>query len=168
MMVDTYINRTAIGWRIPDVENQAFIFSAKEGKTFRGICLAICGQAYVFGASLRGFYWRFGAAICTPKPGYSESIFAIRSKLVIKAGMIDELVPVRVRSFSASGNRNIRVHSIIHTSKSGLLTMSFRAMDATAFPSINSKSLEGFAEPGTGNLDEYYDGYEGRDELDSD
>ena len=72
--------------------------------------------------------------------------------------MNDELVPVRVHSIGIGGNRNIRIHSIIHTSKSGLLTMSFRAMDANAFPQMDSKSLEGFAGAETEDVDtDFYD-----------
>jgi hypothetical protein len=142
------------------VENQAFIFSAKEGKTFRGICLAICGQAYVFGASLRGFYWRFGVAICTPRPGYSESIFAIRTKLIMKAGMHDELVAIDVYPLSLSSNRSNRIRGSIHTSKHGLLVMSLRQMDSNCFSAIDSRILEGSADVEAENLDEYYDNYE--------
>ena len=140
------------------MENQAFIFKANEGKTFRGICITVCGQAFVFGASLRGYFWRIRANICRPKPGYSESIFALRTKLIIKAGMHDELVPLRIYPISFNSNRNTRIHSIMHVSKHGLLTMSFRKMDASAFPQMDSKILEGFAEHETKDVDtDFYD-----------
>jgi hypothetical protein len=142
------------------VENQTFFFKANEGKTFRGICITVCGQAYVFGASLRGYFWRFKANICRPKPGYSESIFALRTQLIIKAGMHNELVPLRIHPISFNSNRNARIHSIMHVSKHGLLTMSFREMDASAFPEMDSKILEGFANSEAENLDEYCDDYE--------
>jgi hypothetical protein len=143
-----------------DVENQAFWFKANEGKTYRGICIGIRGQAYVFGASLRGYFWRLRAPICSPKPGYSESIFALRTKLLIKAAMNDELVAVNVYPLFVVGNRNIRIRGIVHTSKHGLLTMSFRQMDSSCFPAMDSKSLEGFTGIEAENLDEYYDNYE--------
>jgi hypothetical protein len=38
--------------------------------------------------------------------------------------------------------------------------MSFREMDASAFPQMDSKILEGFANGEAENLDEYYDDYE--------
>jgi hypothetical protein len=142
------------------VENQAFWFKANEGKTYRGICIGIRGQAYVFGASLRGYFWRLRAPICSPKPGYSESIFALRTKLLIKAAMNDELVAVNVYPLFVVGNRNIRIRGIVHTSKHGLLTMSFRQMDSSCFPAMDSKSLEGFTNGEAKNLDEYYDNYE--------
>jgi hypothetical protein len=142
------------------VESQAFWFKAKEGKTYRGICIRVCGQAYVFGASLRGYFWRIRAAICTPKPGYTESIFGFKTKLMIKAGMKDELVPVRIYPISLTSNRVSRISGALHISKSGLLTMSFREVDASYFPAMDSKILEGFAEAGTDNLDKYYDDYE--------
>ena len=140
------------------MENQAFIFSAKAPKTYRGICIAICGQAYVFGTSLRGYFWRFRAAICSPKPGYSESIFAVRTKLIIKAGMRNELVPVDVYPLSLDGSRNARIRSSFHISKHGLLVMSLRQMDSTRFPAMDSKILEGFAEHETKDVDtDFYD-----------
>jgi hypothetical protein len=143
-----------------DVENQAFWFKANEGKTYRGICIGIRGQAYVFGASLRGYFWRLRAPICSPKPGYSESIFALRTKLLIKAAMNDELVAVNVYPLFVVGNRNVRIRGIVHTSKHGLLTMSFRQMDSSCFPAMDSKSLEGFTNGEADNVDEYYDSYE--------
>jgi hypothetical protein len=145
------------------VENKAFIFKANEGKTFRGICITVCGQAFILGASLRGYFWRFKANICRPKPGYSESIFALRTKLIIKAGMIDELVPLRIYPISFDSNRNARIHSIMHISKHGLLTMSFREMDASAFSQVDSKILEGFAGAEADDMDTSFYNYEERD-----
>jgi hypothetical protein len=142
------------------VENQAFWFEANEGKTYRGICIGIRGQAYVFGTSLRGWFWRLRAPICSPKPGYSESIFSLRTKLLIKAAMNDELVVVNVHPLFVTSNRDTRIHSIIHISKHGLLTMSFRQMDGSCFPTMDSKSLEGFTNGEADNVDEYYDSYE--------
>ena len=150
------------------MENQAFWFAAKEGKSYRGICLRIRGQAHVFGASLRGWFWRFGAAAYTPKPGYSESIFALRTKLIIKLGMKDELVSVDIYPISFNRNRSNRIRSTIRTSKHGLLNFAFNQMDSTFFPQIDSKSLEGFTVSETGNVDaDFYD-YQKRDGLDSD
>ena len=150
------------------MENQAFWFAAKEGKSYRGICLRIRGQAYVFGASLRGYFWRLGASTYTPKPGYSESIFALRTKLIIKLGMKDELVSVDVYPISFNSNRSNRIRSTIRTSKHGLLNFAFNQMDSTFFPQIDSKSLEGFAVSEAGSVDaDFYD-YEKRDGLDSD
>ena len=74
--------------------------------------------------------------------------------------MIDELVPLRIYPISFDSNRNARIHSIMHVSKHGLLTMSFREMDASAFHQMDSKILEGFANGEAENLDEYYDDYE--------
>jgi hypothetical protein len=142
------------------VENQAFWFQAKEGKSYRGLCIGIRGQAYVFGASLRGFFWRFGAATYTPKPGYRESIFALRTKVLIKVAMGDELVPVEVFPISISSNRSARIRSTIRTSKHGLLNFAFSQMDNTFFPQIDSKILEGFTSIEPQDLDEYYDRYE--------
>jgi len=74
--------------------------------------------------------------------------------------MHDELVAIDVYPLSLGSNRSNRIRGSIHTSKHGLLVMSLRQMDASAFPQLDSKSLEGFAEPGAENLDEYYDNYE--------
>jgi hypothetical protein len=142
------------------VENQTFIFKANAGKTYRGICVAVCGQAYVFGASLRGYFWRFGGKICTPKPGYSESLFALRTKLLISAGMKNELVSLRIYPIVIDSSRNIRIRGIVHASKHGLLTMSFSQMDATAFPQMDSKILEGFTVDETEDLDASFYDYE--------
>jgi hypothetical protein len=139
------------------VENQAFWFQAKSNKTYRGLCIAVRGQAYVFGASLRGFFWRFGAATYTPKPGYRESIFALRTKILIKVAMADELVPVEVFPISFNRNRSNRIRSTIRVSKHGLLNFAFSQMDASLFPQMDSKILEGFTDGGAENLDEYYD-----------
>jgi hypothetical protein len=140
------------------VESQAFIFSAKEGKTYRGICIAIRGQGYVFGTSLRGYFWRFRANICNPKPGYSESIFAIRTKFLVKAGMHNELVPINVYPLSFDRNRNTRIRGSFHVSKHGLLVMSVRQMDSNCFPAMDSKILEGFAESEAEDVDtSFYD-----------
>jgi hypothetical protein len=150
------------------VENQAFWFAAKEGKSYRGICLRICGQAFVFGASLRGYFWRLGGKICTPKPGYSESLFALRTKLLIRVGMQDELVSLRIYPISIDRTRNNRIRGIIHASKHGLLTMSFSQMDASSFPQMDSKILEGFTVGQTSDLDtDFYD-YQEPNRLDSD
>ena len=139
------------------MENQAFFFKAKSNKTYRGICATVRGQAYVFGASLRGFFWRFGAATYTPKPGYRESIFALRTKILIKVAMADELVPVEVFPITTDRNRSNRIRGTIRTSKHGLLNFAFNQMDSSFFPQINSKILEGFTDGRAENLDEYYD-----------
>lgn len=150
------------------MESQAFFFKANAGKTYRGICITVCGQAYVFGASLRGYFWRLGGKICTPKPGYSESLFALRTKLLIAAGLKDELVSLRIYPINIDRNGSNRIRGIIHASKHGLLTMSFSQMALDSFPQLDSKILEGFTKVGTENLGTSFYDYEGRDELDSD
>jgi hypothetical protein len=74
--------------------------------------------------------------------------------------MNDELVPVEVFPISFNRNRVNRIRSVIRTSKHGLLNFSFSQMDASFFPQIDSKILEGFADGGAENLDKYYDDYE--------
>ena len=71
--------------------------------------------------------------------------------------MKDELVPVRIYPIGFTSNRISRISGALHISKSGLLTMSFREVDSSYFPAMDSKILEGFAEAGTDNLDKYYD-----------
>jgi hypothetical protein len=150
------------------VESTAFFFKANAEKTYRGICIGICGQTYVFGTSLRGWFWRLGGKICTPKPGYSESLFALRTKLLITAGMRDELVSLRIYPINIDRSRNTRIRGIVHASKHGLLTMSFSEMDINSFSQMDSKILEGFTVGQTSDLDtDFYD-YEERDRLDSD
>ena len=78
----------------------------------------------------------------------------------MKAGMHDELVAINVYPLSLDSNRSNRIRGSIHTSKHGLLVMSLRQMDASAFPQLDSKSLEGFTVAGTQDLDEYYDNCE--------
>ncbi len=74
--------------------------------------------------------------------------------------MHDELVPLRIYPISFNSNRNARIHSIMHVSKHGLLTMSFREMDASAFPEVGSKILEGFAEHEAEDVDTSFYDYE--------
>jgi hypothetical protein len=72
--------------------------------------------------------------------------------------MRNELVPVDVYPLSLDGSRNARIRSSFHISKHGLLVMSLRQMDSTHFPTVDSKILEGFAEPKTENMDtDFYD-----------
>ena len=140
------------------MESTTFLFKANADKTYRGICIGICGQAYVFGASLRGFFWRLGGRVCTPKPGYSESLFALRTKLLIRAGMRDELVSLRIYPINIDRSRSTRIRGIVHASKHGLLTMSFSEMDINSFPQMDSKILEGFTIGRAEELDtDFYD-----------
>jgi hypothetical protein len=78
----------------------------------------------------------------------------------MKAGMYDELVAIDVYPLSLDSNRNNRIRGSIHTSKHGLLVMSLRQMDASAFPAMDSRILEGSAVAEADNLDEYFDNYE--------
>jgi hypothetical protein len=82
--------------------------------------------------------------------------------------MQDELVSLRIYPISIDRTRNTRIRGIVHASKHGLLTMSFSQMDASSFPQIDSKILEGFTVGRAEELDtDFYD-YEERNRLDSD
>ena len=70
--------------------------------------------------------------------------------------MADELVPVEVFPITIDRNRSNRIRSTIRVSKHGLLNFAFSQMDASFFPQMDSKILEGFTDGGAENLDEYY------------
>jgi len=91
---------------------------SKAGRCY-GLLFRIQRQAYVFGATERGFFYRCGIKINEYKPGKWEFFFAIRTRigiaeLMIKMGMKDAVMPVVFR-----GNR---VRGAIHFSRTGCIS----------------------------------------------
>ncbi len=108
-----------------------------------GVFARIRGRAYVIGAMQRGIFWRFGAAIHNPYPGYWDSVFGIRTELgpialALKVGMKDEIIPVRFRPYW--------VHGSFHFSRTGCISFIFTALDPERFPKIERKNWEIFSE----------------------
>jgi hypothetical protein len=124
-----------------------------------GVLVVIRGQAYLFGASRRGFFWRFGAKIFSPVSGYFDSVFGLRTgigkiELLLKAGLKDEMVTVRFR-------RNW-IHGNLFVSRHGLYTFNLRAIDPEIFPQIPSKTPEDFAELSVEDASFYLSDYKER------
>ena len=124
-----------------------------------GFVITVSGQAYLFGASRRGFFWRFGAKIFSPLPGYFDSVFGLRTKvgeigLSLEAGLKDEVLPVKFRCDWVRGN--------VFISRHGLHTFNLRAIDPEVFPQMPSKTPEDFAELPVEDVSFYLSDYKER------
>jgi hypothetical protein len=120
-----------------------------------GLLTIVRRRAYVFGASQRGFFYRIGANIFSPKEGYWDATFALKTKvweidLMMKVGMKDEV-------FTCWFRPNW-IHGSIYLSRTGCLTYIFTAIDPKVFPRIKGASLEEIA---TATV--YGDGFNNKD-----
>jgi hypothetical protein len=118
-----------------------------------GLLVEFRRRAYVFGASQRGFFWRFGAKIFSPCRGYLDSTFALKTKvweidLLLKVGMRNEIVSLRFRPNW--------IHGSIHFSSSGSISFVLTAVDPEVFPRVEGASLEEIATVAI-NGDGFYD-----------
>ena len=160
-----YIYRISIR-RVFDVESASefgFYPFSSVGKAY-GLLLEFRRRAYVFGATQRGFFWRFGATIFSPCRGYSDATFALKTKvwevdLLLKVGMKNEIVPV---SFRCNW-----IHGSIHFSRAGVLSFVLNAIDPEVFPKSKGENVSDFS-----TLALYSDGFydkdgEERNKLDS-
>lgn len=107
-----------------------------------GTALTIRGRIYIFGATQRGFFWRFGARVFSPYPGHFESVFGLRTRigeidLLLKLGLRDEVVPVLFKC--------PWVHGSLHFSRSGSISFIIHAVDTEMVPKMASKTPEDFA-----------------------
>lgn len=108
-----------------------------------GLLAPIRGQAYVVGATQRGFFYRFGAKIFSPFPGYFDSTFAVKTaafqeiNLMIKVKMKDEILPLR---FGYDW-----LHGALHISRSGICSFVLTAIDREAFPKLKRENPEIFS-----------------------
>lgn len=99
-------------------------FYCSPGKVY-GVLIRVRGRLYTVGASTRGLFWRFGARVFCPCPGYAESIFGARYTiaarkyqpgldLFLSVGMKNEIIPIRIRPGRVCGS--------IHFSRTGLIS----------------------------------------------
>jgi hypothetical protein len=90
-----------------------------------GVLIRVRGRLYTIGASARGLFWRFGARVFCPYPGYAESIFGVRYTitrhkyqpgldLFLNLGMRDESIPIHIRPGRVCGS--------IHFSRTGCIS----------------------------------------------
>ena len=104
-----------------------------------GLLIAVRGQAYVFGATERGFFYRFGATIHSPARGRYDSIFALRTKV----RGIDLLFTRWIRNEVLSIHfRDNWLRGYIDISRHGLHTFQLLAIDYELCPQANSNGSE--------------------------
>jgi hypothetical protein len=129
-----------------------------------GLLTVFHRRAYIFGATQRGIFYRIGANIFSPKEGYWDSTFALKTKiweidLMLKVGMKDEV-------FTCWFRPNW-IHGTLHFSRTGCLTFLFRAADPKVSSKTKGENVEDFS---TATLygDAFYDSdNEERKQLDS-
>jgi hypothetical protein len=103
------------------------------GKVY-GVLIRVRGRLYTVGASTRGIFWRFGARVFCPCPGYAESIFGARYTiatrkhqpgldLFLSLGMKDESIPIHIRPGRVCGS--------MHFSRTGLISFVITESDFT-------------------------------------
>ena len=88
-----------------------------------GVLIRVRGRLYTIGASTRGIFWRFGATVFCPVPGYAESLFGVSYtisarkyqpglELFLDMGMKNEIILICIRPRG--------VHGSVHFSRTGL------------------------------------------------
>ncbi len=107
-----------------------------------GILAIFQRRAYVFGASQRGFFYRFRAKVFNPCQGYFDSTFALKTQiweidLMFKFGMRNEIVPINFRPNW--------LHGSLHISRTGILNFIITAIDPEVFPKIKGENVEDFS-----------------------
>ena len=121
-----------------------------------GLLLAVRGQAYVLGASTRGFFYRFGATIHSPAIGRYDSIFALRTKL----GGINLLFTKWMRNEVLSIHfRDNWIRGYIDISRHGLHSFQLLATDFEIHPQANCQTLPDYYQTDQGNN---FDSYQSR------
>lgn len=129
-----------------------------------GLCIGVRRRLYLVGATQRGIFWRIGAQIFSPCRGYFDTTFALKSKiweidLMLKAGMKNEIIPVRFRPSWIRGS--------LHFSNTGIVSFIITAIDPEVFPKSKGENLEEFSTVATYS-DGFYDSdNEKRKQLDS-
>ncbi len=110
--------------------------------TVYGLLTVFRRRAYIFGATQRGIFYRIGANIFSPKEGYWDATFALKTKvweidLMVKVGMKDEALSCWFRPSW--------VHGSLHFSRSGCLTFLFTAIDPKVFPKSKGENVRDFS-----------------------
>jgi hypothetical protein len=129
-----------------------------------GICVGIRGRLYLVGTTQRGIFYRFGAQIFSPKPGYWDTTFAVKTgigeiDLMSRWGMKDEILPV---SFRPNW-----IHGSLHFRRTGIITFIITALNREMFPQMVRANVGDFAEPEPEAGREYSKDIEERKQLDS-
>jgi hypothetical protein len=129
-----------------------------------GICVGIRGRLYLVGATQGGIFYRFGAQIFSPKPGYWDTTFAVKTgigeiDLMSKWGMKDEVLPV---SFRPNW-----IHGSLHFRRTGIITFIITALNREMFPQMVRANVEDFAEHELEASRDYSKDIEERKQLDS-
>lgn len=104
-----------------------------------GLLLAVRGQAYVLGASTRGFFYRFKAPIYSPIRGRYDSCFRLKTSVggiefLFTKWMRNEVLSIRFRDNWIRGYIDISRH--------GLLSFQLLASDPELCPQANSNGSE--------------------------
>jgi hypothetical protein len=101
--------------------------------------LAVRGQAYVLGASTRGFFYRFKAPIYSPIRGRYDSCFRLKTSV----GGIEFLFTKWIRNEVLSIRfRDNWIRGYIDISRHGLLSFQLLASDPELCPQANSNGSE--------------------------
>jgi hypothetical protein len=104
-----------------------------------GLLIAIRGQAYVLGATERGFFYRFKAPIYSPKRGRFDSCFALRTAI----GGIELLFTKWIRNEVLSIHfRDNWLRGYIDISRHGLHSFQLFATDYELCPETRSNGSE--------------------------
>ena len=128
----------------------------------RGALITVRGRIYIFGATRRGFFWRLNGKIFSPYPGHFESILGLRTRVgevdfLLKAGLRDEVLPVRFRCDWLHGTLFIR--------SNGLYSININATDPEMLPEIASKTPEDFARLPMEDADFYFNSRKKPDQV---
>jgi hypothetical protein len=129
-----------------------------------GLCIGIQRRLYIFGATQRGIFYRFGAQVFSPKPGYWDTTFAVKTKvweidLMLKIGMKDAIIPVKFRPNW--------IHGALHFSRTGIISFIVTAIDPEKFPKSKGANVEDLATVGSYSDGFYDEDNEKRKQLDS-
>jgi hypothetical protein len=127
-----------------------------------GLLIAVRGQAYVFGATERGFFYRFGTPIYSPARGRYDSIFALRTRV----GGINILFTKWMRNEVLSIHfRDTWIRGYIDISRHGLHSFQLLAADPEIHPQANRQALSVINQTNEGDN---INNYQSRHELDCD
>ncbi len=104
-----------------------------------GLLLAVRGQAYVLGASTRGFFYRFKAPIYSPIRGRYDSCFRLKTSV----GGVEFLFTKWIRNEVLSIRfRDNWIRGYIDFSRHGLLSFQLLASDPELCPKADSNGSE--------------------------
>ena len=145
-----------------DMSRPGIYCFSKSGRV-AGLCAGIRGRLYVVGATQRGVFWRFGAQIFSPKPGYFTTTFAVKTSIgevdfMSKWGMRDEVLPVSFRPNWIRGS--------LHFRRTGVISFVINSLSREMFPKISEANVGNFAEREMERTSKYSEDDEERQQMD--